>query len=151
MPFEPSNLFRFMIFIQDPIPSSYLIDSNNSKDAYDVHLQVKYKPKGSSKFHTVVQSNLKYMYWTFKQQLAHHTVNGCNMKSGDLCGTGTLSGPTKISMGSFLELTANGKEPIQMEDMSRTFLEDGDEIEFNGICIGKSRIGFGACSGVIIE
>jgi fumarylacetoacetase len=61
-------------------------------DTFDVELQVVYKPKNSTE-KTISTSNLKYMYWTFKQQLAHHTVNGCNMKTGDLCGSGTISGP----------------------------------------------------------
>ena len=76
--------------IQDPTPSDYL--GSASKDAYDVVLQVSLETEQGNSA-VISTSNLKYMYWSFKQQLAHHTVNGCNMNSGDLCGTGTLSGP----------------------------------------------------------
>jgi fumarylacetoacetase len=85
--------FRCAQPTQDPLPLDYLRD--NTPGGYDIHLEVQIKPAGQHKAKTVCRSNLKYMYWTFKQQLAHHTINGCNMRPGDLCGTGTISGPVR--------------------------------------------------------
>jgi len=92
------------------------------------------------------------MYWTMEQQLAHHTVNGCSVRAGDLMGSGTISGPTKDSYGSLLELTWGGKEPITLKDgSSRTFVNDGDTVTLKGFCEKeKVRIGFGECSGKLL-
>ena len=87
------------------------------------------------------------------QQLAHHTVNGCNLGSGDLLGTGTLSGPRPDQTGSLLELSQGGKQPIQLADGDlRTFLEDGDTVILRGYCErpGRRRIGFGECRGTVL-
>jgi fumarylacetoacetase len=85
--------FRCPLPVQDPTPSEYLLDTSSTKDAYDVALQVMIKAKDSSEPTVIANSNLKYMYWSFKQQLAHHSINGCNMRTGDLLGSGTISGP----------------------------------------------------------
>jgi fumarylacetoacetase len=85
--------FRCPLPVQDPTPSEYLLDKSSNKDAYDVALQVLIKPKDSTEHTVIANSNLKYMYWSFKQQLAHHSINGCNMRTGDLLGSGTISGP----------------------------------------------------------
>ena len=94
------------------------------------------------------------MYWSVGQQLTHHTVNGCNMRPGDLCGSGTLSGPTKSSYGSLLELSWNGSEPLILSkerNITRTFLNDGDQVTLTGICQGPNyQISFGKCTGKII-
>ncbi|KAJ2846309.1 hypothetical protein GGI22_006285 [Coemansia erecta] len=94
------------------------------------------------------------MYWSLKQQLAHHTINGCNMQPGDLCGTGTISGPTKDSFGSMLELCWSGKNDIQLGDsgLVRKFIEDGDVIRLSGFCQTSDgqRVGFGKCVGQIL-
>ena len=91
------------------------------------------------------------MYWTFKQQLAHHTVNGCNMRTGDLLATGTISGPTDDSLGSLLEITWNGSRPLTINGKDRTFLEDGDELILKGYWSnGTTRIGFGESFGVVL-
>ncbi|KAI8913316.1 hypothetical protein EDD86DRAFT_200265 [Gorgonomyces haynaldii] len=136
--------------VQDPKPASYL-DNKGSPDAYDIKLSVHVKPHGASDFESVSQSNLKYMYWSFKQQLAHHTVNGCNMRTGDLCGTGTISGPTEDSLGSFLEMTTNGQKPFTVQGQQRTFLLDGDEVILRGRCQKDGKIvGFGDCHGKIL-
>ena len=83
----------------------------------------------------VCESNLKYLYWSFAQQLAHHTVNGCNMRTGDICGTGTISGPEKNSYGSMLELSWNGSQRVVLSDGSeRTYLNDHDEVTMSGYC-----------------
>ena len=97
------------------------------------------------------------MYWSFKQQLAHHSINGCNMRPGDLCGSGTISGEDKSSVGSLLEKTMNGKEPLVLADgLERTFIQDGDTLTITGKCEKlidgkKVRIGFGECSGTIMR
>jgi len=92
------------------------------------------------------------MYWTFRQQLAHHAVNGCNLRAGDLCGTGTISGETEQSMGSMLELSWNGTKQVAVGEVQRTFLEDGDEVVLRGWGVAKdgTRIGFGECRGVVL-
>lgn len=99
------------------------------------------------------------MYWSFKQQLAHHSINGCNMRPGDLLGSGTISGPTEDSYGSLLELTWNGSKELELKNGDkRKFLEDGtwklitgDEVILTGSCSnGTSRLGFGKCAGVVL-
>ena len=93
------------------------------------------------------------MYWTVAQMIAHHTSNGCNLEIGDLIGSGTVSGPEKSSWGSLLELTARGREPLELPSgEKRGFIEDGDEIIFRGFCAkpGAARIGFGECRAVIL-
>ncbi|MCF8275619.1 MAG: fumarylacetoacetase [Flavobacteriales bacterium] len=100
-------------------------------------------PEGVSK--TVSHSNFKYMYWSMAQQLAHHTVNGCNMNVGDMCASGTISGPTPDSYGSMLEITWRGSKPVAMPDgTERKFIQDGDSVIMKAFCEkdGK-RVGFG--------
>ncbi|KAJ3141829.1 hypothetical protein HDU90_006178 [Geranomyces variabilis] len=140
---------------QDPSPAAYL--SAGSLDAYDIRLEVAIKPPTENTPPIVVsRSNLKYMYWSFKQMLAHHTVNGCNMRPGDLLGSGTISGPTPTSLGSLLELSKNGNEPFQLApSVTRAFIEDGDEIVISGHCSKEVdghliRIGFGEARGVVM-
>lgn len=102
---------------------------------------------------TVCKSNLKYLYWSFAQQLAHHTVNGCNMRTGDICGTGTISGPLKDSFGSMLELSWNGSQKVLLADGSeRTYLNDDDEVSITGFCNNENiSLGFGECNGKILS
>ncbi|KAH7951730.1 hypothetical protein HPB52_011766 [Rhipicephalus sanguineus] len=88
---EALEPFRCANVPQDPTPMPYLTHADNYN--YDINLQAGIKPKGAATATTVCQTNLKYMYWTMKQQLAHHTVSGCNLNPGDLMGTGTISGP----------------------------------------------------------
>ncbi|CAG8494112.1 3068_t:CDS:2 [Paraglomus brasilianum] len=135
---------------QKPEPLPYLRD--NGPSAYNVQLEAKIKPYDSNAYKTVTRSNLKYMYWSFKQQIAHHTVGGCNMRPGDLCGTGTISGPSEGSRGSLLELTWNGQNEIDYDNgIKRKFIEDGDEVVLTGYCQGEGYIvGFGDCSGKIL-
>lgn len=135
---------------QIPTPLPYLREEKRS--AYDINLTVEIKPEGSEDSSVVSSSNLKYLYWTFAQQLAHHTVNGCNMRTGDLCGTGTISGPTPESYGSMMELSWNGMNPVKLRNGSeRSYIEDGDTVILKGQCIGKEYcISFGECSGKIL-
>jgi fumarylacetoacetase len=117
---------------------------------FDVILEVLISP-GKSEPTTVCRSNFKYMYWNMPQQLAHHTVNGCNIQVGDLYASGTISGPSPGSYGSMLELSWNGEKPLSMPDGStRTFIEDGDTVIMKGHAEKDGvRIGFGECSGKI--
>ena len=101
----------------------------------------------------ITQTSFALMYWTIAQMVAHHTSNGCNLEIGDLIGSGTVSGPDKSSWGSLLELTARGREPLELPGSEkRGFIEDGDEIIFRGFCAkpGYPRIGFGECRAVIM-
>jgi fumarylacetoacetase len=141
--------FRTEGYEQDPAVLPYLKYEGN--DNYDIKLQAAIQPEGGQP-HVVCNSNFKHMYWTMKQQLAHHTVNGCNVNVGDMCASGTISGPTPDSYGSMLELSWRGTKPIQMPDGSeRKFIKDGDTVilrgwgEANGV-----RIGFGACEGKLL-
>ncbi len=141
--------FRVQGPTQEPEVLPYL--QYEGKKNYDVHLSVDIVPEnGQSK--TVCQSNFKYMYWNMCQQLAHHTVNGCNIKVGDMYASGTISGPEKGSYGSMLEITWRGTEPVEMPDGSqRKFIQDGDTVVMKGYCEKDGvRIGFGDCSGTIL-
>jgi fumarylacetoacetase len=93
------------------------------------------------------------MYWTFAQMVAHHTSNGCNLRAGDLLGSGTVSGPAREERGCLLELTWRGAEPLVLPNgETRKFLEDGDEVILRGSCErdGARRVGFGECAGVVV-
>jgi fumarylacetoacetase len=134
---------------QNPKPLPYLQQTENY--AYDINLQVAIKPENA--IETVVSNtNFKYMYWTMSQQLAHHTINGCRINSGDMMGSGTISGPTEDSFGSMLELTWGGQKPIQMNDGSeRKFINDNDTVIIRGYCQNDQvRIGFGEVSSKLL-
>lgn len=134
---------------QEPEVLSYLAYEGNK--SYDINLQVLLKPENGEE-NLICQSNFKYMYWNMSQQLAHHTVNGCNIRGGDLMGSGTISGPTPDSFGSMLELSWSGKNPITLSDGSqRTFIEDMDTIIMRGYSEKDGvRIGFGEVSNMIL-
>lgn len=134
---------------QDPTPLPYL--QSEGKKSYDIHLQVGIQPE-NAKETIVANSNFKYMYWTMAQQLTHHTVNGCNVNAGDMMGSGTISGPTKDSYGSMLELTWRGQNPIKLEDgTERKFINDNDTVIMRAHCKNDDiRIGFGECTGKIL-
>ncbi|CAH0395764.1 unnamed protein product [Bemisia tabaci] len=133
---------------QDPAPFPYLTQKNNYN--FDINLQVDIKCQNSTT--TVCKTNYKYMYWTPKQHLAHHSVTGCNMNAGDLLASGTISGPTPDSYGSMLELCWRGTKPIPLNNgETRKFLQDGDEVILKGYCQGANhRVGFGACTGKVL-
>ncbi|THD67980.1 fumarylacetoacetase [Robertkochia marina] len=130
---------------QEPDPLPYLQYEGNK--SFDINLEVDLTPDGG-KPQTITKSNFKYMYWTMAQQLAHHTVNGCNVNSGDMMGSGTISGPTPETYGSMLELTWKGEKPIALNDgTERKFIQDGDTVTLRGYCDnGVTRIGFGKVS-----
>ncbi|KAK4270984.1 hypothetical protein QN277_019746 [Acacia crassicarpa] len=134
---------------QDPPPLPYLAEKASKN--YDVSLEVRIKPAEQNNLSLVTRSNLKHLYWTLTQQLAHHTVNGCNLRPGDLLGTGTISGPEPDSLGCLLELTMNGQKELSLNGATRKFLEDGDEVIFTGCCQGNGyKVGFGTCSGKVV-
>lgn len=135
---------------QEVKPLPYL-QQNKTNNSFDVKLQASLKTLNGD-INVLSETNFKYMYWTMNQQLTHHTVNGCNVRAGDLMGSGTISGPTKNSFGSMLELTWGGKEPITLKDgTTRTFFNDGDNVILRGYCENKNvRIGFGKCTGKIL-
>lgn len=119
---------------------------------FDITLEVLLKPR-QGELVTVCRTNFKYMYWNVNQQLAHHTVNGCNIQVGDVYASGTISGPSPGSYGSLLELTWNGQKPIRLTDgTERSFIEDGDTIVMRGYAEKNGvRIGFGDCAGQILS
>ncbi|KAM4743661.1 fumarylacetoacetase [Anableps anableps] len=144
LPFAESNP------IQDPQPLPYL----QHQDAYtfDINLFVSLKGQDMTDAVNICSSNFKYMYWTVKQQLTHHTVNGCNVRPGDLLASGTISGPNPGSFGSMLELSWRGSKSIDVGGgKTRMFLKDGDEVTITGYCEGDGyRVGFGLCKGTIL-
>jgi fumarylacetoacetase len=129
---------------QDPPVLPYL--AFQGRGNFDVKLEVSLNDTVISK------SNFKYLYWNVFQQLAHHTVNGCNIQVGDLYASGTISGPEPGSYGSMLELTWNGQNPLKLDDgTSRRFIEDGDTVTIRGYAEKDGvRIGFGECKGTIL-
>ena len=100
---------------------------------------------------TVSQTNAKELYFSAAQQLAHLASTGAPMRTGDLLGSGTISGPDRHSRGSFLEMSWGGQDPLMIDGVSRTFLEDGDTVTLTGAAIADTfRIGFGDCSGRVM-
>ncbi len=118
---------------------------------YDIELEVTMAPEGKPAT-TIARTNYKEMYYSSAQQLAHHTTCGCPMNVGDLLGSGTISGPTKDSRGSLLELSWGGKEPITLDTgETRSFIEDGDTLTLRGAARGDGyTIGFGDCTGKLL-
>ncbi|MCE7039918.1 fumarylacetoacetase [Dyadobacter sp. CY312] len=146
---EALALLRSAPQIQNPEPLPYL--NHPERKGFDIDLTIAIKPENDDEY-VVSQTNAKHLYWNISQQVAHHTVTGCNLNVGDLLATGTISGNGAKSAGCLLEATAGGKQPIQLSDSkSRRFLEDGDEVimrgfgEKNGI-----RIGFGELRGKVL-
>lgn len=143
--------------IDDPQPLPYLDSpANREAGAIDIQLEVWLQTpamlKAGSNGERLMTSNYADAYWTVAQMVAHHTVNGCNLRPGDLFGSGTLSGPEAGQGGSLLELSDGGKKPLQLANgETRTFLEDGDTVIFRGYCQreGLRRIGFGECRGTV--
>ncbi len=142
----------------DPQPLDYLNGETNQRSGgFDIKLEVyiqtpKMRAENTEPF-LLSRSNMKDLYWTIGQMLAHHASNGCNLQTGDLMATGTVSGKGKTERGCLLELTWRGTQPIELPNgETRRFLEDGDEIIMRGFCEreGFRRIGFGSCRGRIL-
>ena len=142
----------------DPQPLAYL-DSPDTRErgAIDIQLEVALETEAMARErHPAARlacTSFKHSYWTVSQMVAHHTVNGCGLKPGDLLGSGTESGPTPEEAGSLLELTVGGKQPVQLPNgETRSFLEDGDTVILRAWCekAGAARIGFGECRSTVL-
>jgi len=142
--------FRTATPRQEPAPLAYL--RHEGDHAFDIELEVTLRAEGARTATTISRTNFRLMYWSMAQQLAHHTVGGCNTRVGDLMGSGTISGPTPESCGSLLESTWNGQRPLQLEEGGeRVFLQDGDEVTLRGWCQGEGyRVGFGESAGRVL-
>lgn len=146
---EALEPFRVAGPAQTPEPLPYL--RHSGKRAFDIALEATLIPLNGEAT-VICRSNFKHLYWSMAQQLAHHTVNGCNVRAGDVMASGTISGPTPESFGSLLELSWRGTRPLQMKDGSeRKFLEDGDTVVIRGHAERDGlRIGFGEVRGQIL-
>ncbi len=142
----------------DPQPLPYLDSpANRERGALDVQLGVelqtaRMRAEGQAA-ERITRTSYRHAYWTMAQLVAHHSVNGCDLRPGDLLGTGTLSGPTASEAGALLELTEGGKKPLALANgESRTFLQDGDAVVLRGWCEkpGAARIGFGECRATVL-
>jgi fumarylacetoacetase len=148
VPMEALEPFRVKGPVQKPKPLSYLTASKSMN--YDINLEVSIGIN-DTETQVVSQSNYKFMYWNMAQQLAHHTINGCNVRVGDLMASGTISGPTEGSFGSMLEIAWAGTKPVLMPDGStRTFILDNDRVTMRGWAEKNGvRVGFGAVTSVL--
>ncbi|HLN54056.1 MAG TPA: fumarylacetoacetase [Lentimicrobium sp.] len=138
--------------IQGPNQSPEVLDylKTSGLRNFDVNLEVLIQPQGKTES-LVSSTNFKYMYWNICQQLAHHTINGCNITVGDLYASGTISGSVPGSYGSLLELTWKGKNPVKVGDINRAFLEDGDAVILRGFSKKANiRVGFGDCITTVL-
>lgn len=149
VPLEALKPFRVKGPRQFPEPLEYL-QTKGAKN-YDIHLEVSIQTSQSPES-VVCRSNTRYLYWSMAQQLAHHTVNGCNVQVGDLMASGTISGPTAGSYGSMLELSWGGRQEILLNDGTvRKFLEDGDIVRMYAWAgEGPNRVGFGVTEGQVL-
>lgn len=147
---EALDPFRVPGPIQEPNVLDYL--KFDGLKNYDINLSVSITPDDSNIESIVCNSNFKYMYWNMYQQIAHHTVNGCNLNVGDMMASGTISGHSKDSYGSMLELSWGGKNPIELKDGSkRTFINDMDTVTMRGYCEKNNiRVGFGEVKSKIL-
>ena len=146
---EALEQFRLPLPAQSPEVLSYL--KADELWTLDIHLEAELAlPSGASK--TIAKTNQKYLYWSLNQQLAHHTVNGCPMRTGDLLASGTISGPTPDSLGCLLESTKRGQNPIAFDNgEQRTFMEDRDRITLKGFAEKDGiRVGFGEVTGKVL-
>jgi fumarylacetoacetase len=146
---EALEPFRTAGYAQEPKVLPYLEYAGDKN--IDIQLEVSIQPENSTET-AICHSNYKFMYWTMEQQLAHHTVNGCNINIGDMMASGTISGPTPDSFGSMLELSWKGTKPLKLNDGSeRKFINDNDTVIMRGYCKkDKVRIGFGEARGKVL-
>ena len=154
---EPFRVPAFVRHAADPQPLAYLDDAGDrARGGFDVTLEAalltaRMRDAGMAP-HRLSKSEAKSLYWTPAQMVTHHASNGCNLRPGDLIGSGTVSGPTDDSRGCLLEITRRGAEPVMLPTgETRTFLADGDEVILKGWCErgGAGRIGFGECRGTV--
>ncbi len=147
---EALEPFRKNLSAQDPAPLPYLKRANDF--TFNIQLEARLQTARMREPQTIIRTNFQNLYWSIAQQLAHHTVNGCNLQPGDLLASGTISGPTGESRGCMLELTWRGQNPLKLPDAeARKWLEDGDTLSITGWCQGEGyRVGFGEVSGRIV-
>jgi fumarylacetoacetase len=136
--------------LQDPEPLPYLRAANDF--TYDIQLEAHLQTAAMDSPHIITRTNFQNLYWSIAQQLAHHTVNGCNLQPGDLLASGTISGPTEESRGCMLELTWRGANPLTLPNgETRKWLEDGDRLTITGWAQGDGyRVGFGEVTGRVL-
>src|SRR6202165_3673674 len=148
--FEALEPFRKPLPPQDPEPLPYLRAKNDF--TFDIQLEAHLQTTKMQAPHIITRTNFQNLYWSISQQLAHHTVGGCNLQPGDLLASGTISGPTEESRGCMLELSWRGANPLKLADgETRKWLEDGDALTISGWCEGEGyRVGFGEVSGRIL-
>lgn len=144
---EALEPFRKPLPAQDPEPLAYLRAASDF--TYDIQLEARLQTASMAEPHAITRTNFQNLYWSIAQQLAHHTVNGCNLQPGDLLASGTISGPTEESRGCMLELTWRGANPLTLPNgETRKWLEDGDSLTITGWAQGDGyRVGFGEVSG----
>jgi fumarylacetoacetase len=147
---EALEPFRKNLPPQDPAPLEYLKSGNDF--TFDIQLEARLQSLAMPEPEIITRTNFRNLYWSAAQQLAHHTVNGCNLQPGDLLASGTISGPTEESRGCMLELTWRGANPLKFSNgETRKWLEDGDTLSLTGWCQGDGyRVGFGEVSGKIL-
>ncbi len=145
---EALEPFRCESPAQSPEPLAYL---KNGRGTFDIQLRVELQTARMEERQKISASNFRYLYWNMAQQLAHHTVNGCNLRAGDLLASGTISGADPNSYGSMLELAWRGARPLQFANgETRSWLEDGDTVTMTAWCQRDGyRVGFGECEGTI--
>ena len=148
---EPFRCAAFPRSGDQPAPLPYLFDKSDQKSGnFDIQLEAHLRTRKLPRAHCLARSNFRHAYWTPAQIVTHQASNGCNMRPGDLLGSGTISGPTPDALGSMLELTQGGKNPVALPNgETRAFLEDGDEVILRGRCAreGYAWIGFGEAAG----
>src|SRR5438067_13454543 len=147
---EALEPFREPLPQQDPEPLPYLRWENDF--TLDIRLEAQLQTSSMKAPHVITRTNFQNLYWSIAQQLAHHTVNGCNLQAGDLLASGTISGATEESRGCMLELTWRGANPLKLPNgETRKWLEDGDTLAITGCAQGNGyRVGFGEVSGCIL-
>jgi fumarylacetoacetase len=147
---EALEPFRKPLPKQDPEPLPYLRAKNDF--TFDIQLEAKLQTARLKSPHTITRTNFQNLYWSVAQQLAHHTIGGCNLRPGDLLASGTISGESEESRGCMLELTWRGANPLKLPSgEERKWLEDGDTLSLTGWCQGDDfRVGFGDVSGRIL-
>ncbi len=150
VPLEALEPFRCPGPTQDPEPLPYLRQQGST--TFDIHLEVTLQSAKMASPQVICRSNFRHLYWSLRQQVAHHTVNGCPLRPGDLLASGTISGPSPDSRGCLLELTWRGTKPLALSSgETRRFLEDGDRVTMTAWCQGAGyRVGFGEVTGVVL-
>ncbi|MEK4534889.1 fumarylacetoacetase [Peribacillus sp. FSL K6-1552] len=150
VPLEALDPFRTPGPQQEPEPFPYLQQTKDG--SFNINLEVHLTPENTEQSTKITNTNFSYLYWSIAQQVAHHTITGCNLRPGDMHASGTISGPNREERGSLLELSWRGTEPLKLNSGGkRSWIEDGDKLTISGWCQGDGyRIGFGEVSGQVL-